>query len=75
MLDSHSRRLCSAASKQRALTSITSPQGYFAPWSRQNTWNNRIAINNIRKDNTPQVNAHPKGRDRSSMAGFSLMAL
>jgi hypothetical protein len=29
--------------------------GYFAPWSRQNSWADRIAINNIRKANTPQV--------------------
>ncbi len=29
--------------------------GYFAPWSRQNTWVNRVAINNIRKSNTPEV--------------------
>jgi hypothetical protein len=28
--------------------------GYFAPWSRQNSWADRIAINNIRKANTPQ---------------------
>jgi len=28
--------------------------GYFAPWSRQNSWADRIAINNIRKSNTPQ---------------------
>jgi len=29
--------------------------GYFAPWSRQNSWADRIAINNVRKANTPQV--------------------
>ena len=29
--------------------------GYFAPWSRQNSWADRIAINTIRKANTPQV--------------------
>ena len=33
--------------------------GYFAPWSRQNSWADRIAINNIRKSNTPQVRASP----------------
>jgi hypothetical protein len=29
--------------------------GYFAPWSRQNSWVDRVAIDNIRKANTPQV--------------------
>mmetsp|Transcript_25650 Transcript_25650/g.51359 ORF Transcript_25650/g.51359 Transcript_25650/m.51359 type:complete len:184 (+) Transcript_25650:29-580(+) len=29
--------------------------GYFAPWSRQNSWEQRLAINNIRKANTPQA--------------------
>merc|ERR1711906_32130 len=34
--------------------------GYFAPWSRQNSWADRIAINNIRKANTPQALAQRK---------------
>jgi hypothetical protein len=29
--------------------------GYFAPWSRQNSWADRVAINNIRKANTPSA--------------------
>ena len=40
---------------QQQYARIMQNQGYFSPWSRQNTWNNRIAINNIRKANTPEV--------------------
>jgi hypothetical protein len=34
---------------------IMQNMGYFAPWSRQNSWVDRVAIDNIRKANTPQV--------------------
>jgi hypothetical protein len=44
---------------QQQYARIMQNQGYFAPWSRQNTWNNRIAINNIRKANTPEVCSRP----------------
>ena len=46
---------------------IMQNQGYFAPWSRQNTWTNRIAINNIRKANTPEVRCLPA---RGDAGGF-----
>lgn len=39
----------------RWISQIMQNIGYFAPWSRQNSWADRIAINNIRKANTPQV--------------------
>mmetsp|Transcript_27096 Transcript_27096/g.68282 ORF Transcript_27096/g.68282 Transcript_27096/m.68282 type:complete len:206 (+) Transcript_27096:30-647(+) len=34
---------------------IMQNEGYFAPWSRQNGWVDRVAIDNIRKANTPQA--------------------
>jgi len=34
---------------------IMQNMGYFAPWSRVNSWEDRVAINNIRKANTPQA--------------------
>ena len=34
---------------------IMQNKGYFAPWSRENGWVDRVAIDNIRKANTPQV--------------------
>ena len=40
---------------QQQYARIIQNEGYFAPWSRANTWSNRIAINNIRKANTPEV--------------------
>ncbi|KAJ1484082.1 hypothetical protein T484DRAFT_1798258 [Baffinella frigidus] len=34
---------------------IMQNQGYFAPWSRVNSWEDRVAINNVRKANSPQL--------------------
>ena len=34
---------------------IMQNMGYFAPWSRQNSWVDRVAIANIRKANSPEV--------------------
>ena len=42
-------------SMQQQYVRIMQNQGYFAPWSRTNNWNDRLAINNIRKHNTPEV--------------------
>ncbi len=37
------------------INQIMQNMGYFAPWSRQNSWVDRVAISNIRKANTPEV--------------------
>ncbi len=37
--------------------------GYFAPWSRENSWEQRVAIANIRKANTPQVRSKTNSID------------
>ncbi len=42
---------------------IMQNMGYFAPWSRQNSWVDRVAISNIRKANTPQVPIRPHRLD------------
>ena len=34
--------------------------GYFAPWTRQNSWVDRVVISNIRKANFPQVWTDPQ---------------
>jgi hypothetical protein len=39
---------------------IMQNKGYFAPWSRENGWVDRVAIDNIRKANTPQVPNLPR---------------
>ncbi|KAJ1491278.1 hypothetical protein T484DRAFT_1743061 [Baffinella frigidus] len=36
--------------------------GYFAPWSRQNSWADRVAVNNIRKANTPSALARKQSQ-------------
>lgn len=45
--------------------------GYFAPWSRQNSWADRIAINNIRKANTPQSLAMKQQKIEKENAKFA----
>jgi len=45
--------------------------GYFAPWSRQNSWADRIAINNVRKANTPQSLAMKQEMIQTENAKFA----
>ncbi|EKX55275.1 hypothetical protein GUITHDRAFT_160420 [Guillardia theta CCMP2712] len=48
---SHAKKL----SMPQQYARIMQNMGYFAPWSRQNSWEDRIAIANIRKNNSPQA--------------------
>mmetsp|Transcript_17121 Transcript_17121/g.47036 ORF Transcript_17121/g.47036 Transcript_17121/m.47036 type:complete len:118 (-) Transcript_17121:154-507(-) len=50
---------------------IMQNMGYFAPWSRQNSWVDRIAISNIRKANTPQALAMKAAKIEKENAKFA----
>mmetsp|Transcript_39515 Transcript_39515/g.90094 ORF Transcript_39515/g.90094 Transcript_39515/m.90094 type:complete len:188 (+) Transcript_39515:22-585(+) len=45
--------------------------GYFAPWSRQNSWADRVAVNNIRKANTPSALARKQSQIAAENARFA----
>jgi len=50
---------------------IMQNQGYFAPWSRVNSWADRVAINNIRKSNTPTALASKEAAIARENAKFA----
>eukprot|EP00293_Proteomonas_sulcata_P003599 CAMPEP_0184327096 /NCGR_PEP_ID=MMETSP1049-20130417/142914_1 /TAXON_ID=77928 /ORGANISM="Proteomonas sulcata, Strain CCMP704" /LENGTH=165 /DNA_ID=CAMNT_0026649333 /DNA_START=749 /DNA_END=1246 /DNA_ORIENTATION=- len=72
--------LARAAPKKEKADNLSMPQqyarimqnmGYFAPWSRQNSWADRLAINNIRKANTPQALAQRQQEIQKENAKFA----
>jgi hypothetical protein len=50
---------------------IEQNQGYFAPWSRVNSWTDRVAINNVRKNNTPEALAKKAAKIAKENAKFA----
>lgn len=50
---------------------IMQNKGYFAPWSRENGWVDRVAIDNIRKANTPQALAERQQMIQAEDAKFA----